>query len=80
MHPPAYGPDQNSVSQFWAKTLHMINGYMASLYSVRSGLFPLRMSGLKVISPIFFAYEAHECVINRRLKQITARPSHFRTV
>ena len=24
--------------------------------------------------------EAYECVINRRLKQITARPSHFRTV
>ena len=24
--------------------------------------------------------EAHECVINRRLKQITSRPSHFRTV
>ena len=24
--------------------------------------------------------ECHECVINRRLKQITCRPSHFRTV
>ena len=24
--------------------------------------------------------EGHECVINRRLKQITSRPSHFRTV
>lgn len=24
--------------------------------------------------------EAHECVINRRMKQITSRPSSFRTV
>ena len=24
--------------------------------------------------------EAHECIINRKLKQITTRPSHFRMV